>query len=153
MDLTFTPEEQRFREEVRAFLESSLPAAMRHKVLEGLHVPPEDTVEWQRILHRKGWGGPNWPTEFGGTGWDPVRQFIFEEECAAAGTPAPAPLRPEDGRAGDHALRERGPARGASCRASSPARTGGARGTPSPSRAPTWPRCGPAPTGRAITTS
>jgi alkylation response protein AidB-like acyl-CoA dehydrogenase len=92
MDLTFTPEEQRFREEVRAFLESSLPAAMRHKVLEGLHVPPEDTLEWQRTLHRHGWGGPNWPTEFGGTGWDPVRQFIFEEECAAAGTPRLLPF-------------------------------------------------------------
>ena len=92
MDLTFTREEQRFREEVRAFLESSLPAAMRHKVLEGLHVPPEDTLEWQRTLHRKGWGGPSWPTEFGGTGWDPVRQFIFEEECAAAGTPRLLPF-------------------------------------------------------------
>ncbi len=92
MDLMFTPEEQRFRDEVRAFLESSLPAAMRHKVLEGLHVPPEDTVEWQRILFRKGWGGPNWPVEFGGTGWDPVRQYIFEEECAAAGTPRLLPF-------------------------------------------------------------
>ena len=92
MDLKFTPEEQRFRDEVRAFLESSLPAAMRHKVLEGLHVPPEDTVEWHRILFRKGWGGPNWPVEFGGTGWDPVRQYIFEEECAAAGTPRLLPF-------------------------------------------------------------
>jgi alkylation response protein AidB-like acyl-CoA dehydrogenase len=92
MDLTFTPEERRFRDEVRAFLEESLPAAMRHKVLEGLHVPPEDTQEWQRILFRKGWGGPNWPVEFGGTGWDPVRQFIFEEECAAAGTPRLLPF-------------------------------------------------------------
>ncbi len=92
MDLTFTPEEQRFRDEVRAFLEESLPAPMRHKVLEGLHVPPEDTQEWQRILFRKGWGGPNWPVEFGGTGWDPVRQFIFEEECAAAGTPRLLPF-------------------------------------------------------------
>ena len=92
MDLTFSPEEQRFRDEVRAFLTASLPAAMRHKVLEGLHVPPGDTVEWQRILFRKGWGGPSWATEFGGTGWDPVRQFIFEEECAAAGTPRLLPF-------------------------------------------------------------
>jgi len=92
MDLTFTPEEQRFRDEVRAFLGASLPAAMRHKVLEGLHVPPQDTIEWQRILFRKGWGGPGWAAEFGGTGWDPVRQFIFEEECAAAGTPRLLPF-------------------------------------------------------------
>jgi alkylation response protein AidB-like acyl-CoA dehydrogenase len=92
VDLTFTPEEQAFREEVRTFLEQHLPPRMRRYVLEGLHVPPEETVAWQRLLHRKGWGGPNWPTEFGGTGWDPVRQYIFEEECAAAGAPRLLPF-------------------------------------------------------------
>jgi alkylation response protein AidB-like acyl-CoA dehydrogenase len=92
MDLTFTPEEQAFREEVRAFLEQDLPPRMRRFVLEGLHVPPEETVAWQRLLHRKGWGGPNWPAEFGGTGWDPIRQYIFEEECAAAGAPRLLPF-------------------------------------------------------------
>ncbi len=92
MDLRFTPEEQQFRQEVRAFLEESLPHATRQTVLEGLHVSPEDTVGWQRILHRKGWGGPNWPRQFGGTGWDPVRQYIFEEESAAAGAPRLLPF-------------------------------------------------------------
>ncbi|HET8724873.1 MAG TPA: acyl-CoA dehydrogenase family protein [Anaeromyxobacteraceae bacterium] len=92
MDLSFTPEEQTFRDEVRAFLRESLPPAMRRRVLAGLEVPAEDTVAWQRILHRKGWGAPNWPVEFGGTGWDPVRQYVFEEECAAAGTPRQLPF-------------------------------------------------------------
>jgi alkylation response protein AidB-like acyl-CoA dehydrogenase len=92
MDLSFTPEEQRFRDEVRAFLDASLPADLREKVLEGLHVPKEDTVRWQRILHARGWGGPAWPVEFGGTGWDPVRQYVFEEECAAAGAPRLLPF-------------------------------------------------------------
>ncbi len=92
MDLTFTPEEQAFREEVRLFLEQRLPAPTRRYVLEGLHVPPAETVAWQRLLHRHGWGGPNWPAEFGGTGWDPVRQYIFEEECAAAGAPRLLPF-------------------------------------------------------------
>ncbi len=92
MDLTFTPEERAFRDEVRAFLEASLPPDVRHRVLEGLHVPKEDTVAWQRILHRRGWGGPNWPVEFGGTGWDPVRQYVFEEESALAGAPRLLPF-------------------------------------------------------------
>jgi alkylation response protein AidB-like acyl-CoA dehydrogenase len=92
MDLSFTPEEQRFRDEVRAFLDTSLPPDLRHKVLEGLHVPKEDTVRWQRTLHARGWGGPAWPAEFGGTGWDPVRQYVFEEECAAAGAPRLLPF-------------------------------------------------------------
>ena len=92
MDLSFTTEEQAFREEVRAFLERSLTPEQRRSVLEGLHVPAAATTEWQRTLHRQGWGAPNWPTEFGGTGWDPVRQFIFEEECAAAGAPRLLPF-------------------------------------------------------------
>jgi len=92
MDLDFTPAERAFREEVRAFVRESLPEEMRRKVLEGLQVPAEDTILWQRILHRHGWGGPCWPLEFGGTGWDPVRLYIFEEECAAAGAPRLLPF-------------------------------------------------------------
>ncbi len=92
MDLSFTPAEQAFRQEVASFLEKELPPAIRRKVLDGLHVSPQDTVQWQKILHRKGWGGPNWAKEFGGTGWDPVRQYIFEEESAAAGAPRLLPF-------------------------------------------------------------
>jgi len=92
MDLSFTGEELAFREEVRAFLEASVPAETRRAVLEGLEVSRDDTVRWQQILHRRGWGGPNWPKEFAGTGWDPVRQYIFEEESAAAGAPRLLPF-------------------------------------------------------------
>ena len=92
MDLNFTGEELAFRDEVRAFLESSIPAETRRAVLEGLEVSRDDTVRWQQILHRRGWGGPNWPREFGGSGWDPVRQYIFEEESAAAGAPRLLPF-------------------------------------------------------------
>jgi alkylation response protein AidB-like acyl-CoA dehydrogenase len=92
MDLNFTAEELAFREEVRAFITANVPAETRHKVLEGLEVSRDDTIGWQQTLHRHGWGGPNWPREFGGTGWDPVRQFIFEEESAAAGTPRLLPF-------------------------------------------------------------
>ncbi|HEY6912217.1 MAG TPA: acyl-CoA dehydrogenase family protein [Myxococcales bacterium] len=92
MDLTFTPEELAFRDEVRGFLAQNLPEGTRHKVLEGMEVSRDDTLRWQQILHRRGWGGPNWPKEFGGTGWDPVRQFIFEEESAAAGAPRLLPF-------------------------------------------------------------
>src|SRR5258705_8270390 len=92
MDLSFSAEELAFRDEVRAFIEAHVPADTRRKVLEGLEVSRDDTLRWQQILHRQGWGGPNWPEEFGGTGWDPVRQYIFEEESAAAGTPRLLPF-------------------------------------------------------------
>jgi alkylation response protein AidB-like acyl-CoA dehydrogenase len=92
MDLNFTETEQAFREEVRAFVQHSLPAETRRKVLEGLHLSKEDNVGWHRLLAARGWGAPNWPNEFGGTGWDPVRQYIFEEECAVWGAPALLPF-------------------------------------------------------------
>ena len=92
MDLDFTPEQQAFRAEVRAFLEGSLPEATRRRVLGGLEITRGDIEGWQKILHAKGWGAPSWPREFGGTGWDPVQQFIFEEESAAAGAPIQLPF-------------------------------------------------------------
>ena len=92
MDLSFTPEELAFREEVRAFLAANLPKDTSGKVLEGLEVSAGETRRWHQSLHRHGWGGPNWPREFGGTGWDPVRQLIFEEESAAAGAPRLLPF-------------------------------------------------------------
>src|SRR5438105_1730767 len=87
MDLNFTREELVFRDEVRAFIEASVPPGTRRKVREGFEVSRDDMLRWQQALHRQGWGGPNWPKEFGGTGWDPVQQYIFEEESAAAGAP------------------------------------------------------------------
>ena len=90
MDLRFTPEELAFRDEVRSFLRAALPDAIRRKIVEGRHLEKEDIVSWQRILNEKGWAVPNWPVEWGGTGWSPVQQYIFMEEMQQA--PAPQPL-------------------------------------------------------------
>src|SRR5438552_741639 len=92
MDLNFTGEELAFRDEVRAFMDTNIPPETRRKVLEGVEVSRDDTLGWHQTLHRHGWGGPNWPKEFGGTGWDPVRQYIFEEESASAGAPRLLPF-------------------------------------------------------------
>jgi alkylation response protein AidB-like acyl-CoA dehydrogenase len=92
MDLDFTPDEEAFRAEVRAFVSSALPEDIRANVQEGEHVPAEHMVRWQKILHAKGWGAPGWPREFGGTGWDLVRQHIFNEETALAGAPRQLPF-------------------------------------------------------------
>ncbi|MEN3363962.1 MAG: hypothetical protein V7606_1236 [Burkholderiales bacterium] len=92
MDLNFTPEEIAFRQDVREFVAKSLPADIRHKVLNGLILERDDYVRWQRILHAKGWGAVSWPAEFGGPGWTAVQQYIFEEEGAAAGAPRGIPF-------------------------------------------------------------
>lgn len=92
MELNFSPMEQALREEVRAFVARNLPENIRSKVLNGTRVSKEDLIRWHRILHQQGWGAPTWPKEFGGTGWGPIEQFIFEEECAAVGAPALLPF-------------------------------------------------------------
>lgn len=81
-DLDFTS----FREEVRAFLRSRLPADLAYRPRAMMSVR-EDIVRWQRILAEKGWGAPSWAREHGGAGWTTQECLIFEEECVAAGTP------------------------------------------------------------------
>jgi len=92
MDLNFTAEETAFRQQVRSFMQEKLPADIRHKVLNGLIVERDDYVRWQRILHAQGWGAPGWTAEFGGPGWNPTQQYIFDEESAAAGAPRAIPF-------------------------------------------------------------
>ncbi len=90
MDLRFTPEELAFRDEVRAFFRANLPESIRTKLVEGRKLAKDDIVTWQRTLNKKGWAVANWPAEWGGTGWSPVQQYIFQEELQL--TPAPQPL-------------------------------------------------------------
>ena len=90
MDLRFTPEEIAFRDEVRSFFRTNLPESIRTKLVEGRRLAKDDIVAWQRILNRQGWAVANWPAEWGGTGWSPVQQYIFQEELQL--TPAPQPL-------------------------------------------------------------
>ena len=92
MDLSFNPEEQRFREEVRTFVRSTLPEETRKRVLQGREVSKDQMMGWHRLLAEHGWGAPTWPKEHGGTGWDAVHEFIFEEECAAQGAPRLLPF-------------------------------------------------------------
>ncbi len=90
MDLRFTPDEIEFRDEVRAFFRTALPASIRRKMELGQRISKEDTVTWQRILNAKGWAVPSWSREWGGTDWGPVKTYIFKEEMQLA--PAPDPL-------------------------------------------------------------
>jgi pimeloyl-CoA dehydrogenase large subunit len=90
MDLRFTDEELAFRRDVRDFLRQSLPAEIHRKLAEGRRLSKEELVRWTSILHAKGWAVPHWPVEWGGTGWDPVRQMIFRDEIQKF--PAPETL-------------------------------------------------------------
>ena len=92
MDLRFTPEEIAFRDQVRAFMQDKLPAAIRAKLIEGRRLSKDDMVNWQRILNAKGWAVPHWPKEWGGTGWSPVEVYLFRDEMQQAPAPEPLPF-------------------------------------------------------------
>ncbi len=94
MDLAFTPEEQAFRGEIRAWVSANLPADISNKVHNALHLTRDDMQRWAKILGTKGWLGHAWPKEFGGPGWNSVQKHLFEEECALAGAPRVVPFGP-----------------------------------------------------------
>jgi len=92
MDLTFSPAEESFREEVRAFLKDELPPELAKKVARHRSLTKGDMERWHAILNAKGWLASHWPVEWGGTGWSVVERFIFEQEAALAHAPRILPF-------------------------------------------------------------
>jgi alkylation response protein AidB-like acyl-CoA dehydrogenase len=89
MDLTFTPEEEAFRQEVKSWLDANLPPEWRHGGVGGYREDEEESIqrEWQKRLYEGGWLTLAWPREQGGRGATPVMQSIYAEEMAKAGGP------------------------------------------------------------------
>ena len=87
MDLTLNPEEEAFRDELRAWLEENHPGDSPRG---GDQAQFEFEREWQRKLHEGGWAGISWPKEFGGRGATLIEQAIASEEMARAKVPRPA---------------------------------------------------------------
>ena len=86
MDLTYSPEQQAFRAEVRAWLDARVPSApLEHydATREGF----EAHRAWERTLKSGDWGMVTWPREYGGRGLDLIQWLIFEEEYYRAGAP------------------------------------------------------------------
>ncbi|WP_305825328.1 acyl-CoA dehydrogenase family protein [Massilia brevitalea] len=92
MDLNFTPQEEAFRAEVRAFLAEKLPKRLSDKVANGKHLSKADMEEWHAILNERGWLANHWPEQYGGPGWTAIEKFIFENECALANSPRIVPF-------------------------------------------------------------
>lgn len=87
MDISFSKEERAFQAEVREFLATAVPAEIATKVDAEIEHEKKDVERWQAILHAQGWLAYSWPVEYGGTGWGPVKRFIFENELACANSP------------------------------------------------------------------
>jgi alkylation response protein AidB-like acyl-CoA dehydrogenase len=92
MDLRFTPEEEAFRDEVRAYVQSDMPPHIKSKAESGAPFSNDEVMEWHRILHKKGWAAPHFPKAVGGSELDPTRRFILAEELSLAGAPGLSPF-------------------------------------------------------------
>jgi alkylation response protein AidB-like acyl-CoA dehydrogenase len=86
VDLTLTPEEQAFQDEVRAWIDANHPGPPPH----GDEARFAFEREWQRKMHEAGWAGISWPKEYGGRGATLIEQALFSEELARAKAPRPA---------------------------------------------------------------
>jgi len=86
MDFAFTEEQNRFREEVRDFLEGEIE--------QGLWEPSCDAwiqgynPEFTKRVAQKRWMGLTWPKEYGGQEHSFVDRFILTEEMLRYGAPA-----------------------------------------------------------------
>jgi len=76
-----------FRAELRDFAERECPEALKAVVRSNQKVTRTEYSGWQKKLHARGWAAPNWPKEYGGTGWDLQQRYLFEEVTAEADCP------------------------------------------------------------------
>jgi alkylation response protein AidB-like acyl-CoA dehydrogenase len=90
MEFRYTDEQQRFRQELRDWLEEHLPEGWS----EGERNASADELErkeflksWQRKLSDGGWAGIHWPEKYGGRGASLIEQSIFQEEMARYDAP------------------------------------------------------------------
>ncbi len=89
MDLSFTPEERAFRQEMRGFFRGAIPAEIRDRAAKGEHVSKTDLQATQRAMNAAGLAVPHWPAEWGGRDWTPVQSYIWLDEMQTASVPAP----------------------------------------------------------------
>ena len=91
MDLSLSPDELAFEREVIKFFDKNFSPATRRALQMSTDVYPDLELlrDWYRILYQRGWSAPNWPIEFGGTGWSPMQRYIYAKACAQADVPKP----------------------------------------------------------------
>ena len=87
MSLSFlvdTPEDTRFRAQVRGWLEANLPAELKSW---SIRPPPELLRPWHHKLYQRGYVAPHWPKRYGGMEATLSEQLILQEELGRIGAP------------------------------------------------------------------
>ena len=86
MNLTYTPEQQAFRAEIRDWLVRHVPKAPLPS-FDATREGFEAHRAWERTLAEGRWGMVTWPQDYGGRGVDLIQWLIFEEEYYRSGAP------------------------------------------------------------------
>jgi len=83
-----------FRQEVSDWLDAELPEpiAEGYRRTTMVYAEAELAQPWHRILAKRGWSAPNWPAEFGGTGWSPEQRYVWAHESFSRFAPFTSPL-------------------------------------------------------------
>ncbi|WP_110206597.1 acyl-CoA dehydrogenase family protein [Nocardioides daejeonensis] len=89
MQLKLSAEDAAFREELRTFFTTQVPAEIREAVLARRELTKDQFVQSQRILNAAGYAVPHWPVEWGGRNWTELQRHLWHEEMQRAGVPAP----------------------------------------------------------------
>ncbi|AQA18274.1 acyl-CoA dehydrogenase [Halioglobus japonicus] len=91
MKLSFSPEDEKFREEIAGWLSQNLTGEFEKLKYRGgpgdEHMYPQERQGWEKKLAEGGWTCVGWPEEHGGRGCSIEQQVIFFEEYARAGAP------------------------------------------------------------------
>ena len=87
MDLNLSPDEIKFRDELRTWLAANAPTDWDERREESMESRFEYLKRWQRKLYEGGWAGISWPKEYGGRGASLMEQVIFWQEMALAQAP------------------------------------------------------------------
>jgi alkylation response protein AidB-like acyl-CoA dehydrogenase len=86
LDFSLTPEQEAFRERVRAWLEQNIPRDWVRRATGASEVPRPEAYqllrEWQRTLYDAGFIGLTWPKEYGGQGLTFMEETIVQQEMA-----------------------------------------------------------------------
>jgi alkylation response protein AidB-like acyl-CoA dehydrogenase len=87
VDISYPPETEGFREEIRVFLDRELPAGWSGLGALDEQAAKEFTAWWRPRLASTGYLTPSWPKEYGGAGLSRLEQVVLSEELARAGVP------------------------------------------------------------------
>ncbi|OBG22234.1 acyl-CoA dehydrogenase [Mycolicibacterium celeriflavum] len=94
MDLKWSAADTAFRDEVRNFLDEKLTPELRRagRLMTSVYADHDASMQWQQILHERGWAAPAWPVEYGGCDWSLTQHYIFSRESTLAGAPSLSPM-------------------------------------------------------------